>query len=75
MSDTRSTPPGSAWVFFLATYAMAWACFIPVAVAFPGGTLLEAVNAVVRERQDLWWELGYGNHGPATFLRLSSLVL
>jgi hypothetical protein len=31
----------------------------PVAVAFPGGTMLEAINAVVRARQDVWWELGH----------------
>ena len=36
----------------------------PVDVAFPGGTMLEAVNAVVRARQDVWWELGYtSGHG------------
>lgn len=36
----------------------------PVDVAFPGGTMLDAVNAVVRARQDVWWELGYtGGHG------------
>jgi hypothetical protein len=30
-----------------------------VSVAFPGGTLLEAVNAMARARQDANWQIGY----------------
>lgn len=32
----------------------------PVTVAFPGGTMLTALNAVVRARHDIEWQLGYG---------------
>jgi membrane protease YdiL (CAAX protease family) len=45
MPDARSTPPGSVWPFLLITFAVTWACFIPVARAFApstpaGGALL-----------------------------------
>ena len=31
----------------------------PVSVAFPGGTLLEAINEIARVHQDVNWQLGY----------------
>jgi hypothetical protein len=31
----------------------------PVSVVFPGGTLVEAVNAIARARQDVNWQIGY----------------
>jgi hypothetical protein len=45
----------------------------PVAVAFPGGTMLEAVNAVVRARPAAFWEMGYTGRGHATII-LSALI-
>jgi hypothetical protein len=45
----------------------------PVAVAFPGGTMLEAVNAVVRARPAAFWEMGYTGTSHATII-LSTLI-
>jgi hypothetical protein len=49
------------------------ALYRPVAVGFPGGTMLEAVNAVVRARPAAFWELGYSGTGHATII-LSTLI-
>jgi len=45
----------------------------PITVVFRGGTLLEAVNAIVRAHPSVEWQLGYGS-GRAT-LALSALGL
>jgi hypothetical protein len=43
----------------------------PVSVAFPGGTMLDALNAVARAHQSAIWRVGYlGNHAD---IELSTL--
>jgi hypothetical protein len=35
---------------------------VPVSVVFPGGTMLEALNAIVRAHQGAVWQLGYSGN-------------
>ena len=46
---------------------------VPVTVAFPGGTMLEALNAIVRAHQSAHWQLGYSGNNRAT-VALESLA-
>jgi hypothetical protein len=45
---------------------------VAVTVAFPGGTMLEALNAIVRAHQSAHWQLGYS--GNMATVALESLV-
>jgi hypothetical protein len=45
---------------------------VPVSVAFPGGTMLEALNAIVRAHQSAEWQFGYS--GNSAMIALDSLA-
>jgi len=41
----------------------------PIDVAFPGGTVLAALNAIIRARHGAEWELGYGGNHATIVVR------
>jgi hypothetical protein len=45
----------------------------PVSIAFRGGTLLDALNAIVRARRDAQWQLGYTSNWATIWVNTLAL--